>query len=491
MRIQELERLVGADRATIRYYEKEGLITPERSENGYRNYTQENAEELKKIRLLRQLGMSIGKIRQLQQGSADFSEVLNEQVKTLSAQITEQKRARAVCQALQEDGAEYRTMNAEHYLKLLREIQVDDRVLGHKEFQEDVPKEIHPWRRFFARTLDYALLNALVSFVMVVVLRVRPLPGDFVDALIVIGSAALFVPIEAFLLSRWGTTPGKLAMGIRLESIQGGNLGFQAALDRSLLVYQAGMGFRIPVVEFVTNFYRYCALTGRRFRAHTGPEEMPWDEETEISYSRWTGKRGAVLAALIALYLLVSLTTGMDSIRPKYRGSELTIAQFAENYNHGLSIFNENAERYDKLQPDGTKYQVPNTTIVVDFNTGGEYEPQEFEYETENGILRSVAVNRHYEDVFYLTPLSGDRIYLAFSVLLAQDGCGFPELIEFAKLCDRYFDQPNAQFTYQNIEVSWDIQSENCINNNGTYFADQENADATLDYRFVVTINPD
>lgn len=489
MRIQELERLVGADRATIRYYEKEGLITPERLENGYRNYTQENADELKKIRLLRQLGMSIDKIRRLQQGSADFSEVLSEQVKTLSAQITEQKRARAVCQAIHDDGAEYRTMDAEHYLKLLREIQVDDRGLGHKEFQEDVPKEIHPWRRYFARTLDYAMLHGLVQFLIVVVLRIRPLPGEFMNALITIGSAALFVPIEAFMLSRWGTTPGKLAMGIRLESIQGGNLTFQQALSRSWLLYQAGMGFCISIVEPFVHIYRYCQLTGRRFRAYACPEEMPWDEETEFTYSRWTGKRGAVLAALIALYLLVSLTTGMDSIRPKYRGSELTIAQFAENYNHSLTVFSENVERYDKLQPDGTKYQVPNTTIVVDFNAGGEYEPQEFEYETENGILRSVAVNRHYEDVFYLTPLSGDRIYLAFSVLLAQDGCGFPELIEFATLCDRYSTQPNARFTYQNIEVSWDIQSENCINNNGTYFPDQEDADATLDYRFVVTIN--
>ena len=50
MRIQELEGIVGSDRATIRFYEKEGLITPNRSENGYRDYTPENAEELKKIR---------------------------------------------------------------------------------------------------------------------------------------------------------------------------------------------------------------------------------------------------------------------------------------------------------------------------------------------------------------------------------------------------------------------------------------------------------
>lgn len=69
MRIQELERLVNTDRATIRFYEKEGLIAPNRSENGYRDYTQENALELKRILLLRRLGVSISAISQLQKGS--------------------------------------------------------------------------------------------------------------------------------------------------------------------------------------------------------------------------------------------------------------------------------------------------------------------------------------------------------------------------------------------------------------------------------------
>lgn len=62
MRIQDLERLVNTDRATIRFYEKEGLIAPNRSENGYRDYTQENALELKRILLLRRLGVSISAI---------------------------------------------------------------------------------------------------------------------------------------------------------------------------------------------------------------------------------------------------------------------------------------------------------------------------------------------------------------------------------------------------------------------------------------------
>ena len=42
MLIRDLEVKSGLDRATIRFYEREGLITPERKENGYRDYTEEN-----------------------------------------------------------------------------------------------------------------------------------------------------------------------------------------------------------------------------------------------------------------------------------------------------------------------------------------------------------------------------------------------------------------------------------------------------------------
>ena len=63
MLIRELEHETGLDRATIRFYEKEGLITPKRAENGYRNYSQEDAAELKKIALLRELGVTLETIR--------------------------------------------------------------------------------------------------------------------------------------------------------------------------------------------------------------------------------------------------------------------------------------------------------------------------------------------------------------------------------------------------------------------------------------------
>ena len=55
MTIREIEALSGMTRANIRFYESEGLLTPNRMENGYRDYTRSDLDTLHKIRLLRAL----------------------------------------------------------------------------------------------------------------------------------------------------------------------------------------------------------------------------------------------------------------------------------------------------------------------------------------------------------------------------------------------------------------------------------------------------
>ena len=68
MTIKELEERTGLDRATIRFYEKEGLISPRRMANGYRDYTPAEASALEKIAFLRRLGLSMEQIRRVQTG---------------------------------------------------------------------------------------------------------------------------------------------------------------------------------------------------------------------------------------------------------------------------------------------------------------------------------------------------------------------------------------------------------------------------------------
>ena len=51
MTSKEMEARSGVARANIRYYEAEGLLTPARRKNGYRDYSEADLELLEKIKL--------------------------------------------------------------------------------------------------------------------------------------------------------------------------------------------------------------------------------------------------------------------------------------------------------------------------------------------------------------------------------------------------------------------------------------------------------
>lgn len=65
MTIKELEETLGMTRANIRFCEQEGLLTPARTPNGHRDYSQADVETLEKIKLLRHLHLDLDTIRAL------------------------------------------------------------------------------------------------------------------------------------------------------------------------------------------------------------------------------------------------------------------------------------------------------------------------------------------------------------------------------------------------------------------------------------------
>lgn len=174
MLIQDVERGTGLDRATIRFYEKEGLITPVRSENGYRSYSEADVELLLKVKLLRQLGVSLFKIKNLQQGSDEFSTVLQEQIEILEQRIQDDTYAKFVCKQMQNDGVQFATLDSLRYLNMLASPVTTTKSV----FNEQVQRESHPWRRYFARYLDYRIIHTILIVLLVMILRIRPLASD-------------------------------------------------------------------------------------------------------------------------------------------------------------------------------------------------------------------------------------------------------------------------------------------------------------------------
>ena len=84
--IQEVSRKTGLTAHTLRYYEKEGLISGvERSQGGFRQYTDEDLERLGLICCLKNTGMSIQEIARFVQLTHEGDHTLRERVELLRA----------------------------------------------------------------------------------------------------------------------------------------------------------------------------------------------------------------------------------------------------------------------------------------------------------------------------------------------------------------------------------------------------------------------
>lgn len=65
MHIQEISQKVNLSKKSIHFYEDKGLIHPQRDQQGYRIYNEEDEKNLLKIKLLRSLGFHIEEIKDI------------------------------------------------------------------------------------------------------------------------------------------------------------------------------------------------------------------------------------------------------------------------------------------------------------------------------------------------------------------------------------------------------------------------------------------
>ncbi|MEG0765926.1 MAG: MerR family transcriptional regulator [Pseudoflavonifractor sp.] len=117
MKINQVEERVGITKRNIRYYEKEGLLSPGRnSENGYRDYGEADVEVLKKIKLLRKLDLPMEEIRRMQVGTLTLDDAMRRHIIALERTRVNIGTMQALCSTLLEAGAQLPTLDADRYL---------------------------------------------------------------------------------------------------------------------------------------------------------------------------------------------------------------------------------------------------------------------------------------------------------------------------------------------------------------------------------------
>lgn len=332
MTIKEIENLSGMTRANIRFYEAEGLLTPMRLANRYREYTEDNLETLKRIRLLRSLRISLEDIKALHTGSRELTDMLDFHLARLQQEKEDIAHSQEICKIMCRDGVSYGTLDAQHYLDILKNSagQSQDMPVS---FETDVIPEVRvPWRRYFARALDLSIYATVWQVLLALVFHVnfvmRSPWGRLLDDVV---GVLLMYALEPVLLSCFGTTPGKRIWGLSVTDCEGGRLTYEQARDRTRQVLRQGLGFYLPVYHLIRLWNSY-------------KEKQDWEYRSEIILR---DRRGWRIAAYIGAILLLATASHVSSLiaeLPVHRG-EITVAEFCDNYNYLAEFYGMNSGR--------------------------------------------------------------------------------------------------------------------------------------------------
>ena len=100
----------------------------------------------------------------------------------------------------------------------------------------------------------------------------------------------IMLVLEPVLLCLFATTPGKLIFGIRVTDREGKRLSYTDALERTWSVLWDGMALGIPLLE--------CYFEYRALQDVEDGEELPWEEDTDLTFADGKNWRWALFFAL-------------------------------------------------------------------------------------------------------------------------------------------------------------------------------------------------
>ena len=123
MKIKQVEELVGITSKNIRFYESQGLIIPERAENGYREYRQKNIDTLKKIKLLRKLGVSVDEIKSVLSEETALEECLERHIDILEKERENLSNMQNLTSAILEKKCNVNTLETDEWLEEMERME--------------------------------------------------------------------------------------------------------------------------------------------------------------------------------------------------------------------------------------------------------------------------------------------------------------------------------------------------------------------------------
>ncbi len=375
MNIKEIEQRSGMTRANVRFYEQEGLLSPRRLDNGYRDYSEDDLQQLHRIHLLRTLGLSLDEIRAAQKGDLALGQLLEAKAAALEQQAAESQQRALLCRDICRSGAQYGTLDGRRWLDSLTDAEPAAVVTVPKE--DTYHKVAAPWRRLFARLLDDYFYTSLWIIFGLLVVHKSPATdtGAGWSAISGIMSIILMVLVEPLFLSTWGTTPGKWLLGLRVRNNTGQKLSYGEGFYRTVQAMWYGLGFWIPIFNLIRGYKCY-------YDCKEG-KTLEWEYDSELYLKDEASWRAVAVVAAVVLLFLGRVGSARLAELPPNRG-DITVNEFAQNYNRAAG-YHDYAFR---LNADGTWREPAPGGYVVYVN---EIEAPDFTYTQQDGIMTALS----------------------------------------------------------------------------------------------------
>ena len=130
MRISEVAEKTGLSISNIRFYEKKGLIGPDRDKDSkYRNYTEEDLALIKQILLFRKMDFSIEAISHILNKKLTIEDAIQNQITELEEKRDSIQSSIDLCQKIAGDG-QCSSLDTDYYLSYVKEEEKKGRVFG-------------------------------------------------------------------------------------------------------------------------------------------------------------------------------------------------------------------------------------------------------------------------------------------------------------------------------------------------------------------------
>ena len=145
LKINEVEALVGITKKNIRFYEAEGLLVPRRnSDNGYRDYGEAEVETLRRIKLLRKLGVPLEDIRQMLSGAHTVGDGMRRHLVTLERERQNLDAAARLCGELADCQERLADLDAAALLEQMAEMEQSGTTFQNKQSQDIRARYVAP-----------------------------------------------------------------------------------------------------------------------------------------------------------------------------------------------------------------------------------------------------------------------------------------------------------------------------------------------------------